>query len=180
MGETLDDSREAWQRLPRKFAGNMKIISSKYLFFTKHLFPVLWFGILAFVLLMMVASKVYEKAPVAVVVPCVLMVFGYFMMKKIVWDLVDEVYDFGDYLLIRNGGDEERVPLSNIINVSSTLFMNPPRVTLRLAKPGKYGEEISFSPIRPFTFNPFARNQVIDDLIVRVDKARAERVNFNL
>ena len=153
----------------------MKKISSNYLFFTKKLFPVLWFGILAFVLFMMIVSKVYEKAPIAVVVPCVLRAFGYFIMKKIVWDLIDEVYDFGDYLLIRNGIDEERVALSNIINVSATLFMNPPRVTLRLAKPGKFGEEISFSPLRPFNINPFARNQITDELIMRVDKARTER-----
>jgi len=49
---------------------------------------------------------------------------------------------------------------------------NPPRVTLRLSVRGKFGNEIVFSPLKPITLNLFARNQVVDDLIVRVDAAR--------
>lgn len=154
----------------------MKKISSNFLFITKNIFPVLWFGILAFVMIMMFASRAYEKAPIALVGPCVMAIFGYFLMKKLVWDLVDEVYDCGDSLLIRERGEEERVPLSNIINVSASMLVNPPRVTLRLVKPGKFGDEISFSPMRPFTINPFARNPITDDLIIRVDMARSKRV----
>ena len=154
----------------------MKKISSNYLFITKNVFPALWFGILAFVMVIMIVSRAYERAPIAIVVPCLMAIFGYFMMKKLVWDLVDEVYDYGDFLLVRNHGEEEKVPLSDIINVSATVLVNPPRVTLRLVKPGKFGEEISFSPIRPFTINPFARNKVTDDLITRVDRARSKRL----
>ena len=153
----------------------MKKISSNYLFFTKHIFPTLWFGIIGVVLVMMIWSKAYEKAPMAIIVPCVMAVFGYFLMKKLVWDLADEVYDCGDYLLIRSGEEEERIPLSEIMNVSASLLVNPPRVTLRLVKAGKMGEEIAFSPVKPFSFNPFDRNKIVDDLIFRVDKARAYR-----
>jgi hypothetical protein len=153
----------------------MKKISSTKLFFTKYIFPTLWFGILGFVLFTMIWSKAYEKAPVAIIMPCVMTVFGYFLMKKLVWDLADEVYDCGDYLLIRKGKEEERIALSEIMNVSASLLVNPPRVTLRLVKAGKLGEEIAFSPAKPFSFNPFARNEIIDDLILRVDKARVKR-----
>ncbi|HMC13969.1 MAG TPA: hypothetical protein VKG67_06475, partial [Gallionellaceae bacterium] len=157
----------------------MKKISSKYLFLTKHVFPVLWFAILAFVVIMMMMDGVYEKAPLAVVVPCLMAIFGYFLMKKLVWDLADEVYDCGDFLLVRNRGEEERVPFTEIVNVSSSLLINPPRVTLRLAKPGKFGDDISFSPVRPWLINPFARNQMVEDLIVRIDRARAKRLSSN-
>jgi len=102
-------------------------------------------------------------------------VLGFFMMKKLVWDLVDEVYDDQDSLLIRNRGEEERIALSNIMNVSTTMLMNPRRTTLRLVKPGKFGDEISFTPVAGFSLNPFAKNQVTEDLIVRVYKARANR-----
>jgi len=153
----------------------MKRISSNSLFFTKNIFPVMWFGILGFVLLSMITTKLYEKAPIALIAPCFMAVFGYFLMKKLVWDLVDEVYDCGDYLLIKNGEDDIQVPLSEIINVSASVLVNPPRVTLRLAKPGKLGDEISFSPIKRFTLNPFARNEIVDNLIVRVDQARYRR-----
>jgi len=99
-------------------------------------------------------------------------------MKKLVWDLVDEVYDCGDSLLIRNGDEQVSIPFSEIINVSATLLVNPPRVTIMLANPGKFGEEISFSPIKKFTLNPFARNHLVDDLIIRVDRARASRMKL--
>lgn len=153
----------------------MKKISSKYLFITKKIFPLFWFGFLAFFVFQALMQGTYEKDPMFLVVPCIMAVVGFFLMKKIVWDLVDEVYDCGDSLLIKNRGVEERVPLANIMNVSASINMNPPRITLRLVKPGRLGAEISFSPAASFTLNPFAKNPVAEDLIVRVDKARANR-----
>lgn len=154
----------------------MTKISSKYLFFFKRGFPLFWFGFLAIFVGLGLMERAYEKDVMFLVVPCVMAVFGYFLMKKLVWDLVDEVYDCGDSLLIKNHGEQDRVLLSNIMNVSASTNMNPPRVTLRLVNPGRFGPEISFSPVAPFAFNPFAKNPVAEDLIVRVDRARSKRV----
>ena len=60
------------------------------------------------------------------------------------------------------------------MNVSSTTFSNPPRITLRLVKQGKFGKEIAFQPAG-FSLNPFAKNPIAEDLIVRVDDARTRR-----
>jgi len=150
----------------------MKKISSRSLFVTKKVFPLLWFGILAFVLITCILSKAYDSNPMFIGAPGIMAIFGYFLMKKLVWDLVDEVYDYGDYLLVKNRGYEERVALSNIRNVSATSMVNPPRITLRLVKPCRFGPEIAFSPIAPLTLNPFARNAVAEDLIVRAYEAR--------
>jgi hypothetical protein len=154
----------------------MTKISSKYTFLTKKGFPLLWFGVLAFIILQMVMTGTFKKDPMSLIGPCLMAVFGFFLMKKLVWDLVDEAYDCGNYLLVKNRGEEDRVPLSNIMNVSASTNMNPQRITLRLVKPGKFGGEISFSPAVSFTLNPFAKNKVAEDLIVRVDKARSTRV----
>ena len=108
------------------------------------------------------------------IVPVVMAVFGFFMMKQLVWDLVDEVYDHSDYLLIKNRGESERIPLTNVMNVSATTFSNPPRITLRLVKKGKFGNEIAFQPAG-FSFNPFAKSPIAEDLMVRVDEARSRR-----
>lgn len=116
-----------------------------------------------------------ETSLALLVGPLIMAVFGFIIMKKLVWDLADEVDDGQDFLLVRNRGEEEQVPLSNIMNVSSTVFMNPPRVTLRLVTPGKFGQEITFTPTAGFRFNPFARNPIVEDLIVRVDRARSKR-----
>lgn len=153
----------------------MKQISSKYLFFAKKGFPLLWFGFLAFFVAEAIMNGAYEKEPMILVVPCTMAVLGFFLMKNLLWDLADEVYDCGDFLVVKNRGLEERVPLSNIMNVSASMNMNPRRITLRLVAPGKLGQEISFSPAAPFTRNLFAKNPVAEDLIVRVDKARSKR-----
>jgi hypothetical protein len=144
--------------------------------FQRKIFPVLWFGVLAIVFVGMALGRVYRQAPFALFVPIGMAVFGYFLMKNLIFDLVDEVYDDGDFLLVRKGMEEERVALSNIMNVSASSMTNPPRVSLRLVTPGKFGQEIVFSPIRPFTLNPFAKNPVAEDLIVRVDQARSHRL----
>jgi hypothetical protein len=150
----------------------MKKISAKYIVLFKRGFPLVWFGFLVIFIGIALMSGAYEKDAMMLVVPCVMAGFGYFLMKRLLWDLVDEVYDCGDSLLIRNRGVEDRVLLSNIMNVSATTNVNPPRVTLRLVNAGKFGAEIAFSPTAPFTLNPFAKNAVAEDLIVRVDRAR--------
>ena len=97
-------------------------------------------------------------------------VVGYVMMKKLILDLVDEVWDDGAALIVRNKSREDRIALSNIMNVSYSPLINPPRVTLMLRQPSNFGSEISFSA--PVRFVPFARSPVIEDLIRRVDAAR--------
>ncbi|MDU0457824.1 MAG: hypothetical protein RW306_03735 [Geobacteraceae bacterium] len=153
----------------------MTKLSSKLTFFHKKLFPLLWFGFLASFIFGALKDRIYEKAPMALIVPCVMAVFGIFIMKKLVWDLADEVYDYGDFLLIRKSEREERVPLSNIMNVSASTNMNPQRITIKLVQPGMHGAEISFSPATSFTMNPFSKNKIAEDLIVRVDQARTHR-----
>jgi hypothetical protein len=74
-------------------------------------------------------------------------------------------------------GVEEDIPLSNVMNVSVSMYTNPSRITLRLVTPGKFGTELSFSPIRRFWLNPFAKNPLGEELIVRVDQARSRRVS---
>jgi hypothetical protein len=149
-------------------------ISSRSTIFNKRIFPVIWFGFLLFFVLI-TSLGATKKDFMFLVGPFLMAVLAFFLMKKLFWDLADEVYDCGDSLLIRNRGEEERVSLSNIMNVSISPVMNPPRVTLRLVTPSKFGNEVAFLPIVGFTLNPFAKNQVVEDLIVRVDQARSKR-----
>jgi len=149
----------------------MTRISSTRTFFMKRVFPFVFLAFMAVpVALAFVSGR--PVPPPMYFMPLVMLPVLYVIMRKLVWDLVDEVHDGGDYLLVKNGDEEERIPLSNIMNVSSTLMVNPPRITLRLVRPGRFGREITFTPVKPFTMNPFTRNPVADDLIERVDKAR--------
>jgi hypothetical protein len=150
----------------------MTRISSGWTFLAKRVFPTFWFGFLALLVFVGFSTGTVAKDVTFLIIPIVMAVFGFFLMRKLVWDLADEVYDCGHALLVRNGGEEDMVSLSNIMNVSVSTYVNPPRISLRLITPGKFGSEISFSPVTGFRLNPFAKNQVAEDLIQRVYQAR--------
>ena len=154
----------------------MQLISSKTTFINKRVFPAIWFGFL----IVFIGVNLYSTAgrpsvsPVPfVVMPLFMMVFGYFLMKKLVFGLVDEVWDTGSSLVVKNRGQEQTIALRDIKNVSYSPYMNPPRVTLSLRQPTDFGDEITFgAPMRPW---PFWTSPVIKGLIERVDRARAGR-----
>lgn len=150
----------------------MTRLSSNWTFFYKRIFPILFIGFLILfsaVLLSTAARSGNSPQPRFIIVPIVMGVIFYFTMKKLVLDLADEVVDLGNALLVKNGDQEDRIALSDLINVNYTPLMNPPRVT-PLRKVGLFGKQVSFcAPVR---FVPFASSTIIADLITRVDAAR--------
>jgi len=148
------------------------LISSRMTFYSKRVFPVVWFGFLGvFVFAALAASRGRGFQPAFLLIPLLMAVFGYFLMKKLVFDLVDEVWDDGTELVVKNRGQVERIALSNIMNVSYMTASNPPRVTLTLRNPGPFGKEVTFSP--PLRWVPFARSPIVDQLIERIDATRS-------
>jgi hypothetical protein len=103
----------------------------------------------------------------------VMPVVGYFYWKLSIRDLMDEVFDCGDSLLVRKNGEEDRIPLSNIMNVSYTRANKSSRIILTLVTPGKFGTEIMFAPPPEIYFNPNPRNEIAQDLIARCGQARS-------
>ena len=151
----------------------MKVISSPTTKFYKYGFPAIWFGFLGVFVVTGIANGALRQSPIFLIVPCIMAVFGFVLFKRMIWVLVDEVKDGGDFLVARRGSEELTVYLSGIVNVSASTNMSPPQVTLRLAQPSKFGNELIFSPAtRGFSLNPFRKNEIVEDLIVRVDNAR--------
>jgi hypothetical protein len=146
-------------------------------FFYKRIFPIIWFGFLVFFMATPLFAPYFggttSGSPMAfLLVPAVMMIVGYFMMKKLVFDLVDEVLDAGDALVVRKGHLEGRIALADITNVGYAQFMNPPRVTLSLRHSGMFGDRVSFCA--PVSLIPtFSTSPIIDELIKRIDAARA-------
>lgn len=153
----------------------MKRISSSWTFFYKRVFPIFWFGFcLLFFILSLVAIPAVghssRPVPFFFIGPAIMVVVGFIFMRKLFFDLVDQVWDDGDSLLVRNRGEEQRVALADIKNVNYTPFMNPPRVVLSLRRTTTFGDQIAFcAPVRLVPFSP---NPVITDLINRIDDAR--------
>jgi hypothetical protein len=150
----------------------MKQISSRMTWVSKYIFPSIWFGVLGIMLVVGLTARNSRVSPPLpfFIMPVVMAAFGYFLMRKLVWDLADEVLDAGDSLIVRFGVEEQRIPLASITNVSYAYMINPARVTLRLRESCRFGREIAFAA--PTSYIPFARSQEIEDLIERVDAAR--------
>jgi len=155
--------------------GSMKRISSKDAIHLKKIFPVFWLGILAaFTLFAWRRGGVHQDV-MFLAIPCALAVLGLVLTRILVWNLVDEVYDCGDYLLVKSGRVETQIPLSEIMNVSTSIAVNPPRITLHLAADHGSGVEVKFTTPRRFTLNPFAKNQIAEDIMARAFQARSGR-----
>jgi hypothetical protein len=124
----------------------MPLISSKMTFFYKRISPIIWFGLLAVFILV----GLLKGGGSFLVVTVLLAIVSYRFMKRMVFNLVDEVFDVGDALLVRSGGREERIALADIKNVNYSPHMSPPQVTLSLRRLTVFGDTIVFlPPVRP-------------------------------
>jgi Uncharacterized conserved protein len=158
--------------MPRENDALMKKISGS-IGFQKKVLPFLWIGFLVLFMVTVAAKGEFGEAWWPFVATGAVVAFAsFFVVKKAFRDLMDEVLDGGDFLLIRKGGEEERVPLSNVMHVDTSRISTQARITLRLVKPGRFGSEISFALPARFSFSAFAKHPVTEDLIARVDKAR--------
>lgn len=103
-------------------------------------------------------------------VPLIIMVFAYLFFRRMVWDLSDKVFDNGDELIFRRGGEEQRVSLRDIVNISHSRMGTPERVDVLVRREGPLGKELAFIP--PGRVLPFSRSPLVRELIERVDRAR--------
>ncbi|HXY95845.1 MAG TPA: hypothetical protein VEH00_02645 [Steroidobacteraceae bacterium] len=152
-----------------------KRISSRNTFFQKRVLPYLLFGVIALgVALPLLLTRGNANAPPWPVfaAPLAVAIIIYVVLKKLVFDLADEVWDEGDALRVRFGEDQERIPLAEIINLSYSGITNPPRITLTLRTAGRFGREVSFSPQQSVLSPLFRPNPLVNELIERVDAAR--------
>ena len=103
-----------------------------------------------------------------------MLVFGAILFRMLLWNLADEVQDRGSYLVVRRGSVQEKVDLSNIIDVGTGEFANTRRLTLQLRTAGALGDRVVFVRQSPFRLNPFLSNPDMDELIRRIDRIRGQ------
>lgn len=145
----------------------MRRISSSLTWWHKKGFPAFWFGFLALFTVIWIPGIFLQQVPApTLLVPVGMAVFGYLLMRWLVFPLLDEVWLEGDQIVVRNRGEEDRFPIANIINVQAELFVNPERIVLMLKEPCKFGREIVFSP--PFRWWHLRRHPLADELMRRV------------
>ena len=103
----------------------MRRISSRQTYFLKRVFPWLMIGFIVVMEGAMVMALVAEGAAenlallvcVAVVIPLVTLASLWVAMWLLVFGLIDEVWDVGDGLLVRNQGMEFEIAWTDIMSV---------------------------------------------------------------
>ena len=147
----------------------MRKISSSWTWWYKQVVPVIWFGFLAVFTCVWIPAVVRREVPAfTLLVPIGLAAFGYVIMRQLVFSLVDEVWIDGDDLVVRNRGEEARIPIADIVNVDSWGMSNPERIVLTLRTPSRFGGEIAFAP--PMRLWPFSRHPVATELMRRAHR----------
>ena len=122
-------------------------------------------GIFAVIILLGIVTS-GEVQSELLLIPLIMAVLGYVVMKHLVFDLADEVWDDYESLVVKCKGIAERIPLSNIKNVSY-LAAKPPRITLSLREAGQLGADITFTP--PGNFNRMKESPLVQELSQRID-----------
>ncbi|MGE3315121.1 MAG: hypothetical protein AB7O26_08380 [Planctomycetaceae bacterium] len=160
-----------------------RLISSRMTFFNKRVFPTFWFGSAFLMLVGVIAHLVLQgqnanpDAFVLVAAPIGMSVFGYFLMTFLVWDLMDEVWDCGDVLIVRNRGVEFEIPLTDCRTINWSVMQNPGRITLFLRTETPFGKQLPF--MYPASFNPFAAFRsppIALELLERIEDARESAI----
>ena len=153
----------------------MKKISSRSTFVLKRALPILWFGFLALLAIEAAFVQIPGRQVSLWLFPGLIAasLYGYFFMRTTLFGLADVVFEDGESLVVRKGREEHRIPLTDIVNVSYSPYMSPPRVVLTLRETMEFGKEVAFSA--PLTVFPFTKSVVIADLIKRIEFARQRR-----
>src|SRR2546422_948991 len=104
----------------------MRRISSRMMLFYKRFFPVILFGFPLFMVAFPFIRAGVIPSPSffmgvfmipGLIMAGVLLVL-FFIIRRTALNIVDEVFDDGQSLVVRNKGQEERILLADIVNVS--------------------------------------------------------------
>jgi hypothetical protein len=161
----------------------MRRLSSSTTFFYKRIFPLLWVGFVLIVSGLQLWAVQHARPNVSSQPPFPLLLLPLFMVgvmfllyRKLLHDLLDEVWLDGDWLVVKNRGEQIRVALRDVMNVNATTMTNPRRITLMLRTDSRFGRNLTFTPASPRGFlSGFKPDPIATELITRVDALRQER-----
>jgi len=152
----------------------MKKISSDRTCLHKKVYPLFMLAVTGIMLLIFVGTMVRDRQLDFLVLGFIglAIVYVYSEYRKRAVDLVDEVWDDGDALVLKNGDREERVAISNISKLRYGGLGNAHFVALTLREPCAFGQTIRFVP--PRKMYRLFKNPLIVDLAMRVKDAAGQ------
>lgn len=152
----------------------MNRISSRWTLFYKWLFPLFVLGILVLAVgaLLIGAAGQFKLGEIviflviALIPTTIAFAFAWWFGSR----LVDEVWDGGFELLVRNDAKEDRIPIDAIETIDYSLFIQPQQVTLRLDRASAFGASITFLPL--YRVFQLSMPPIVEDLRRRIADAR--------
>lgn len=124
-------------------------------------------------------ASMHGRAPIgwlSLLPSLVIFLVGLAIYRKLIVDLADEVWLDGDQLVVKNGGQQARIRLVDVVNVNATVMINPRRVTLSLRADSRFGRSIAFMPASVGGVGAaFKPDPIATDLIGRIDALRQVR-----
>jgi hypothetical protein len=151
----------------------MEAVLSRSTFFTRRVLPVLCIGWALVWAVVAVPERMWERDPLFLVGPALMIVIAVFLYRRLASNLVDEVRDGGSFLVVRKGEIEDRIALADILHINASSVSYPDRLTLRLRTPGRFGDQIDFLVGKDrWPLDPRPSKVITESLIRRVDEAR--------
>ena len=101
-----------------------------------------------------------------------MIIFGAIGFYLTVWCVVDEVEDFGDYLVFKKNGNEQKVLISEIKKLDHPFSNFKGLIRVHVNKKGSIGKSLTFRSISSAP-SRFSETKVYKQLLKRIDRATA-------
>lgn len=169
----IRDINSVYVRISEK---NMRTLSSEWTFFYKFVFPVLWMGFIAYIILAMFAATgspgFSGNFQFVILSAMTVLASGWWYWISI---RLKKVTLKDDLLLISDFRKQVEIPLRDVERVSGSILMNPELVWLHLARPTEFGEKIVFMAKFRF-FSGLTRNPVVEELdrLIRLQRLNTD------
>lgn len=151
----------------------MTRISSPLTIITKRVIPLMILTLIAITLFELGKEFTNKNtvSPDAILQVVAFCLFGVLFLYTSVFPFVDEVWENGDELIVKNKGTEEHIKFSEIININCSDGICGARVTVRLRRSSTSEQEVSFYSKRKLL--EFRGNSVVNNLIDKIDASRS-------
>lgn len=158
------------------------MLSARSTSFYKRWFPAMWLGLPAIILLGHLSRIAWGGHTTLEDLGllggcCLFLAIGIPIFRRLAFCLADEVVDEGEFLVVRSGRRQERVPLGSIVGVLDGPSIKPFQITLNLDQPCRFGQKITFIPRYRFAWNGL--HPLVDELRMRVEAVRSDRPEIN-
>ncbi|MEJ2503107.1 MAG: hypothetical protein P8177_07270 [Gemmatimonadota bacterium] len=149
----------------------MTLLSSRWTFFLKYVFPTIWIGAVGLGTVALWAGLTDDPAPAETKWGLLVVWIAGSLWFVWVSGRLKRVSLEGSELVVSHQHSTIRVPLAAVSEIREARLMNPRLITVRLAHPVESLDKVAFLAPYAFLF-PFAGHPLVKELKARVEAAK--------